>query len=135
MPVVDGFKIPRIVALLSKLGADALQPKMVNGRYFGPLVSKRKAADLRKRAIIEGTFGTFSTVFGGWKPEWDEPKKIALIKPQKGHLRERTREARAAKITKAMKGMPDRVAKYRQEIIDKKPKKDLIYLFKNPKRS
>ena len=28
-------------------------------RYIAPLISKRIAADLRKRALIEGTFGSF----------------------------------------------------------------------------
>lgn len=49
---------------------------------------------LRKRAIIEGTFGSWSPIHGGWLPEWDEPVKVPLLKPNKGHKRERTREAR-----------------------------------------
>lgn len=33
-------------------------------------------------------------VVGGWDPSWDKHKKFHLIKPLKGHIRERTREAR-----------------------------------------
>jgi hypothetical protein len=53
------FKVPRSIRMLSAYGADALRPSLYKGRYIAPLVSKRIAADLRKRAIIEGTFGDF----------------------------------------------------------------------------
>lgn len=56
-----------------------------------------------------------------------------LIKPLKGHKRERTRDARATKISSAMKGMPDRIKKYEQDIKDKKPKKDLASIFRRVK--
>ena len=32
-----------------------------------------------------------------------------------------------------MKGMPDRIKKYEQEIEEKKPKKDILYMFKRVK--
>jgi hypothetical protein len=53
-----------------------------------------------------------------------------LSRPFKGHKRERNREERYQKIATAMKGMPERLAKYKQEAIDRKPKKDLNFLFK-----
>jgi hypothetical protein len=91
---------------------------------------------------------------GGWLPEWDEPRKMAIIRRNKGHLNHRNRPDRAEKINKAMAGMPDRIAKMRkvriclclsdaethefvltlQEIQDRKPKKDLDYLFKRMDR-
>lgn len=62
---------------------------------------------VRKRAIIEGTFGDFNPIIGicrqtsffsfligGWKPEWDEPRKIVSLRPYKGHLRDKTRQQR-----------------------------------------
>jgi hypothetical protein len=66
----------------------------VLNRYFGPLVSSRIAADIRKRSIVEGTFGTFVANEGGWDPSWDEPKKMYMLRPAKGHIRERNREQR-----------------------------------------
>ena len=68
-------------------------------RYIGPLVSKQHAAKLRKRALAEGTFGRFVPNEGGWDPAWDEPRKIFITKPAKGHIRERTRETRYAFYT------------------------------------
>lgn len=58
-----------------------------------------------------------SNLTGGWDPAWDKPPKMYLIKPKKGHLRERTRATRAAKITAAMTAMPERIQKYKQVII------------------
>lgn len=95
-------------------------------RYVMPMISARKAAVARKRAIIDGTYGSFSPIYGGWLPEWDTPRKIYPLRPMKGHERERSRPARADKITKAMQGMDDKIAKYRQEIADKRPKKDML---------
>jgi hypothetical protein len=47
-------------------------------------------------------------------PEWDLAPKVGLLKPNKGHLRERTRPARFEKITKAMASMPDKILKLEQ---------------------
>jgi len=33
-------------------------------------------------------------MIGGWKAEWDKPKKIYFLRPFKGHLRERNRPER-----------------------------------------
>lgn len=78
-------------------------------RYVGAQVPRRTAAMVRKKAIIEGTYGGFDPLvgwcfssicpellqlLGGWKPEWDEPRKIVSLRPYKGHLRERTRQQR-----------------------------------------
>lgn len=67
----------------------------------------------------------------GWDAKWDERKvkKMYFLRPLKGHLRERNRPERAAKITKAMEAMPDRIAKYEQEVRDRKPKKDIPAMF------
>ena len=67
---------------------------------------------------------------GGWDPTWDAPRKMYLLRPQKGHVRERNRPERAAKIENAMKGMSDRIRKYEQEVEDRKPNKDVFFMFK-----
>lgn len=56
---ITGLTIPRSIRMLTQFGGDALLPSIVKGRYIAPLVSKRIAADLKKRAKIEGTYGEF----------------------------------------------------------------------------
>ena len=121
---------PRAIRLLSLHGSAAFYPKFEFGKYVAPLISKRIAANLRKRAIIDGTFGSFSSQCGGWDPLWDKPKKVFMLRPFKGHLRERDRSIRANKITTAMKAMPERFLKHKQENENRKPKKDFLYMFK-----
>lgn len=123
-------KIPRAVRMLAEFGADALRRSHQGGKYIAPKVSRRVAAVLRKRAILHGTYGSFDPKLGGWDPAWDTPRKIVTMRPHKGHKRERNRAERAAKITKAMEGMPARVEKYRQEAQDRKPVKGLRYFIK-----
>lgn len=53
-----------------------------------------------------------------------------LLRPNKGHVRERNRPDRASKIDTAMKGMPARISKYEQEVESRKPKKDVFFMFK-----
>lgn len=95
-------KAPRAIRMLAQHGADALRPSLVNGLYHGPMVKPRAAAMVKKRAIIEGTVGSFCPQFGGWLTEWDVQKKVFLPRAGKGHLRERNREQRADKITRAL---------------------------------
>jgi len=123
-------RVPRTVRLLSDHGMAALMPTMKNGKYWAPMISKRKAAVLRKTAIADGSFGTFDPTQGGWDSAWDVPKQFHFLKPFKGHVRERTRPTRAAVITKAMTGMPDRVAKLRDDVNGRKPKKDFSFMLK-----
>ena len=33
-------------------------------------------------------------LIGGWDPAWDIPKKMFILKPHKGHLRDRNRDER-----------------------------------------
>jgi hypothetical protein len=74
------------------------------------MVPTRVATYIRKRAIVEGTYGKFiphigkncmflslhsnHSSLGGWDPAWDDQRKFHLIKPMKGHLRDRTRAKR-----------------------------------------
>ena len=99
-------------------------------KYVAPLVPKRMAANQRKRAIADGTFGSFSLENGGWDPEWDTPRKQFITKRLKGHKRERDRESRANKVTIAMQGMPERFEKMRMDNEARKPKQDIAFMFR-----
>ena len=94
------IKPPRSLRLLAQYGADAMKPKVIMGKYIRPLISRRIAAKLRKRAIVDGTFGSFklldanNNILGGWDPAWDQPKKLYFLRPFKGHIRDRTRQSR-----------------------------------------
>ena len=123
--------IPRALRMLANYGGAALTPHLERGRYIAPKVSRRVAAGLRKRAIIDGTFGSFSLEQGGgWDPEWDKKPKIYMLRPFKGHVRERNRDTRANKVTTAMEGMPDRIANLQKDVASRKPKKDIAFMFK-----
>jgi hypothetical protein len=87
-------KIPRALRLLAAHGGAALRPSLDKGKYIAPLVPRRIAADVRKRAIVQGTYGSFSLPVGGWDPAWDETKKMFVMRPYKGHLRDRNRKER-----------------------------------------
>ena len=61
---------------LCRHGIEALRPQKVNDKWRSPRISRRVAADLRKAAIRNGTYGKFDTETGiGWDPAWDEPKR------------------------------------------------------------
>jgi hypothetical protein len=125
--------VSRNIRLLTQLGVQAMKPSYKHGQYIGPLISRRKAADLRKIAIKDGTFGSFTANVGGWDPTWDTPRKMFMLRPYKGHLSDRTREDRAKKIEAAMKAMPDRIAKFEKDIDAKRPRKDFTFYLKRMK--
>ena len=88
-------KVPRPVRLLAQHGMAALMPKVKHGKYWAPMVPKRQAAQMRKGAIAEGTFGIFDPSLPiSWDSSWDVPRNFHFIKPHKGHLRERNRPKR-----------------------------------------
>ena len=61
---------------LCKDGIEALRPQKVNDKWRKPVISKRVAADLRKAAIRNGTYGKFDSETGiGWDPLWDTPDR------------------------------------------------------------
>ena len=99
-PMPPKVKPPRALRILAQHGGEALRPKIVMGRYIPPLISKRVAAKARKRAIVDGTFGSFKLLDengqtrGGWDPSWDIPRRFHFLKPPKGHKRERSRQTR-----------------------------------------
>ncbi|KAL7543310.1 hypothetical protein ACHAXR_012619 [Thalassiosira sp. AJA248-18] len=57
---------------LCRHGVQALRAQKVNEKWRRPAVSKRVAADLRKLAIRNGSYGKFDSETGiGWDPAWD----------------------------------------------------------------
>ncbi len=65
---------------LCRHGIEALRPQRVNTDtkiiWRKPAISKRVAADLRKLAIRNGTYGKFDPETGtGWDPAWDTPNR------------------------------------------------------------
>jgi hypothetical protein len=85
-----------------------------------PMLSKRRAAMLRKEAIRNGTYGAFDPERGGvgWDPAWDVElakanphclgRYTAMRAPKKDKMH-RSREMRAQKIESAMEGMDERM--------------------------
>jgi hypothetical protein len=89
--------------------AQALKPTFVDGCWRKPKLSARNAAKLRKQAIVDGTFGSFSpekgkyfifdTRFeyycsGGWDPMWDKPQRAVIMRPPKGHKYDNNKDER-----------------------------------------
>ena len=144
---------------LCRHGVDALRAQKVNDKWRKPAVSRRVAADLRKMAIRNGTYGKFDAETGvGWEPKWDTPDRkkpdklsiaantravdddrllmgsnkggIASIRPPKETKRERTRESRAQKIENLLDQADDKIEEYRKELDAKKPKPGIQEEFK-----
>lgn len=140
-------KIRSALKHLHRIGSAALQPtKMVDPtqkrqKWAKPIVSRRIAADLRKKAIREGTFGSYDSTNGiGWDPVWDaktitrgdDGKRIDIcsngklpwmqIRPPKETKRVRTREARAVKIEKLLEVADDKILQHKLDLEERKPK-------------
>jgi hypothetical protein len=124
-------KPPRALRMLNKYGAEALKPSFEGGRYRGPMVKPRVAAMVRKRAIIDGTMGSFNEEKGGWLEEWDRVRKVTIPRSPKGHIRDRTRQNRADKITRAMEGMPKKLADHKDDVESRRPERGPLHLFRN----
>ncbi|CAM9228892.1 unnamed protein product [Pylaiella littoralis] len=94
---------------LVRFGVEALKPQKIAGVYKwrSPLVSRRKAKVMRKKAVRDGSFGSVvmdedtGKAIGGWDPAWDiyEEPAPRPLRPQKLHKNQRDRAVRAEKIT------------------------------------
>mmetsp|Transcript_26133 Transcript_26133/g.29893 ORF Transcript_26133/g.29893 Transcript_26133/m.29893 type:complete len:144 (+) Transcript_26133:262-693(+) len=113
------------IKFLKQHGEDALKGRKFGDRWRKPLVSRRKAADIRKRALVEGTYGSFCSETGtGWDFRWDKSGNIGArtLKPNTNWTRKlERREVRAVKIEKKMKTMPKDIDTYRQDFKNSKP--------------
>lgn len=125
---------------LQKYGAEALLPhKQPDSKHwYKPRISKRVAADLRKKAIREGTFGSFdSTTYTGWDPKWDVMNQGGgginwmQIRRPKETKRERIREARAVKIENLLAQSDQKIADYKIDRRSKKPEPGIVNTIKN----
>jgi hypothetical protein len=124
-------RFPSALKKLSQHGGDALKPsvRMVENKkvWIPPMVSRRKAAALRKEAMKNGSFGTFSADKGGWDPSWDlemlgtTKGRFPSIRPPKLPRHQRNREERAKKIEQKLEGMDERIEEYYQTKHDSKP--------------
>mmetsp|Transcript_1026 Transcript_1026/g.2428 ORF Transcript_1026/g.2428 Transcript_1026/m.2428 type:complete len:159 (-) Transcript_1026:100-576(-) len=122
---------------LCEKGIEALKPQRVLSRaardgfvyrerevWRRPVISKRVANDLRKRALRDGTFGSFDTTTGvGWDPTWDfavmrnqfQAVRYGRMQPKKKTKRERTREERALKIEEKLEDRLEKMEEYYTE--------------------
>ncbi len=132
-----GKPIRSALLQLHAKGIAALQPTKIvdpsstRQKWRKPVVSKRIAKDLRKKAIREGTYGTYDADKGiGWDQKWDEGlfggKNVGKvnwmeIRGFKETKRERTRESRAQRIEGLLAAADDKIAEYRQNRRDSKP--------------
>lgn len=175
-------KIPSALRFLHKYGVDALKPTKIintssqptpattsnnitNGIFYHPInqrqrwkkpkVSKRVANTLRKKAIREGTYGSYDPMTGiGWDVTWDtallnknnnhnsnnnNDNQSLLnngnipwmeLRPHKEPKRERTREARAKKIEDLLTVADDKILDYRIAQREKKPDPGIETLIK-----
>jgi hypothetical protein len=129
---------------LEKSGAEALLPRKQpdSKNWYKPRISKRVAADLRKKAIREGTFGSFdSTTYTGWDPKWDVMNvggggiNWMQIRRPKETKRERIREARAVKIENLLAQADQKIADYKIERKEKKPEPGIVNTIKKMMKS
>ena len=173
---MSSIKIPSALRKLHKYGAAALLPTKSANTYKTitkaiitttkqtqkrqtwqkPIVSKRIANVLRKKAVREGTFGSYNPETGvGWDVSWDSAKgngkssSIASsgnntmdgmnnsnipfmeMRPNKETKRERTREARAKKIEDQLLTADDKILAYRLAQQEKKPEPGIENLIKS----
>lgn len=147
---------PRIRGALKKLytkGAAALLPEKIvpeenainqhRQRWRKPIVSRRIANDLRKKAIREGTYGSYDESTGiGWDSSWDQGLvgkrseshvgKIQWMEVRgfKDSKRERNRENRAVRIESLLDGADQKIVEYRLQQKEKKPEGGIEQIIK-----
>ncbi|KAG5176363.1 hypothetical protein JKP88DRAFT_92811 [Tribonema minus] len=125
--------MPRGVGVVRKLaehGVAAMQPRIINGRWCQPLISRRQAAVQRKKAIVEGTYGSFSAETGGWNPSWDPAPAPIVARPHKGHLHQRNRATRAAKIDEALLKQDKLYLEAKKSLLHRRPEPGFEALLK-----
>mmetsp|Transcript_16456 Transcript_16456/g.27314 ORF Transcript_16456/g.27314 Transcript_16456/m.27314 type:complete len:138 (-) Transcript_16456:214-627(-) len=112
------------------------QQKFGGDRWRKAMVSKRVAADLRKQAMREGTYGTFNAETGvGWDYTWDNPGRVPSLKPPKESKSQHTREKRATKIETKLVDMEKQIAEHREKLRDRKPEPSFENYYKRLMRS
>lgn len=79
----------RIVQLPAEQAGAALRPKFVQGKWKRPMLSGRKAMQLKQKAKENDLLGNWIVGQGGWLPQWDKPNKHRVMRPPKGTKHER----------------------------------------------
>ncbi|KAA0168919.1 hypothetical protein FNF27_01939 [Cafeteria roenbergensis] len=95
--------------------ADLLPKKGASGAWQKPRVSSRRAARIRKEALLDGTFGSWDAETGkGWDPAWDKPRLSTVPPPPKGHKHDHRLGERLEKIQRALANQEQRVADFQK---------------------
>jgi hypothetical protein len=138
-------KFPSAIRKLCQHGVEALKPQRIDNptthlHWMPALIPKKTQSMLRKRAVREGTYGSFDATLGkGWDPAWDIDLAKSghgggtgriRIRPNKKTSRERTREQRAQRIEKNMEDMDENMAQYYLDMKAQKPVKNFEWYFK-----
>jgi hypothetical protein len=111
----------RFLHLSAEEALKCLRPTLVKGRWEKPILSARQQALLKKTAIKNGTFGSWTPGQGGWLAAWDLPKQHNVMRPPKGHAIARREEERVKKIQAALVTMPKKIEEHRAALIKAKP--------------
>ena len=122
---------------LCEHGADALKGRKMGDRWRKAMVSNRVAADLRKKAIREGTYGSFCRETGvGWDPIWDNPGRLPNMRAPKGvEKAQKSREERAQKIEKKLETMDEQIEEHLNMLRNRKPEKNFENYYKKLMKS
>ncbi|KAI9895915.1 hypothetical protein PsorP6_019059 [Peronosclerospora sorghi] len=115
----------RFLRMTSAEAEAAMKPRMVDGKWKQPLTSGRKIAMVKKHAIRNGLVGTWQEGKGGWLETWDRPQKHYVMRPPKGHKRERNELERVKKVQAALAAMPNKIAEHKKAVKQAKPLKGL----------
>ncbi|KAK9850809.1 hypothetical protein WJX84_002677 [Apatococcus fuscideae] len=100
--------------LLKALGEAALRPQKVRGLWYKPVISGRRAGELRRAALLEGQEWPYDK-------ERSKPKKHGLVKKLKGHKHEIESRIRQQDIERKMADMPKMIADFRKTSKPKEP--------------
>ena len=131
--------VPKMRAALRHLcnvGEEAFKQRKEGDRWRKALVSKRVAADLRKAAVLAGTYGSFDVTTGiGWDPKWDNPGRVPSFREPRDSQRNLSREKRAVRIETKMEDMDNQIQSYRDLLKDRKPEQCFETYYKRLMRS
>merc|ERR1711920_611778 len=120
-----GIIMNRFLKMTAEDASMALRPKLVDGKWKKPMISKRQQSFIKKQAAKNGLMGQWVPGQGGWLMAWETPDAHRVMRPPKGHLRHRNVAERVEKIQKAMADMPKKVEEHKKAVKAAKPLKGL----------
>jgi len=87
-----------------------------SNKWYGPKISGRDRAMLRKRAILNGRYLRGAKLEeGGWDPRWDNQRKVVVAREPKLKKHLRDRDERVARIEAALATMDDDIERHHDE--------------------